>query len=43
MAAIKKHERIQGDRDRSRKRSASEESRAVAAKIERLKKRARHV
>lgn len=43
MAVIKKHERIQGDRDRSRKRSAWEETRAVAAKIERMKKRARHV
>ena len=43
MAVIDNHEKIQVDRERSRKRSASEEARAIAAKIERLKKRARRV
>jgi hypothetical protein len=43
MAVVGDHEKIQRDRERSKKRSASEEAHAVAAKIERLKKRARHV
>ena len=43
MAVIDDHEKIQADRERSRKRSASEEAHAIAAKIQRLKKRARHV
>jgi hypothetical protein len=43
MAVIADHEKIQGDREKSKKRSASEEAHAIAAKIERLKKRARCV
>jgi hypothetical protein len=43
MAVIKDHEKIQVDRERLRKRSASEEAHAIAAKIQRLKKRARRV
>jgi len=43
MAVIDDHEKIQADRERSRKRSASEEAHAIAAKIQRLKKKARHV
>jgi hypothetical protein len=43
MAVIEDHEKIQADWERSRKRSASEEAHAIAAKIEQLKKRARRV
>jgi hypothetical protein len=43
MAVIDDHEKIQADRERSKKRGALEEAHAIAAKIERLKKRARRV